>query len=714
MIRHRWQIAVLSALWLLTAPMAHTQTADADPPAMLVADRMFVTADRKLVAEGHVEAFQGDIRMQASRVTFDRETGQLVVEGPIRIDQGGNVTVLASHAELDSGLQNGLLTGARMVFDRHVQLAALQMNRASGRYTQMYKTAVTSCRVCEDGRPPLWQIRARKVTHDQQEQQIYFEGAQLRILDVPMFYLPALRLPDPNLKRATGFLIPSVRSTSQLGIGVKVPYFFRIGDSKDLTLTPYLSSKTTTLGYRYRQAFRRGTIEINGAHTRDDLFPGEDRGYLFAQGLFNLRDGYRLSFDIKTTSDNAYLVDYGIGNDDRLKSEISLSRYRRDSAVNARLIHFKSLRDSEDPSTVPSRVADFTYERRFHPGGIGGEVRLGVSGFGFVRPSDVNVDGRDVAHGTVDLEWRRRWLLANGLIVDWTSGVAADEFFIRDDDTYPASAGVVTPRAALTFRYPMARAVGGGVTEYLEPILQAGWTSVSNRNVPLDEGTFQEFDQGNLLSLSRFPAADRRENGATVVYGLNWARHAQAGWKAAATIGQVFRSEAQPDFTWTSGLNGTSSDILLAGQFVSSDGLSLTARGLLSGSLDFSMAELRGGWNSHALSVAGTYVWLGRDPVVGRTTPVSEIWFDGDYDFLPNWSAGARLRYDTEGTQPIYAGFNLAYENECVTVDLSINRRYTSSTSVEPSTSFGLSVALSGFSVKGGAQNYRRTCSSPS
>ncbi|MFC3118164.1 hypothetical protein ACFOHS_07690 [Jhaorihella thermophila] len=158
MIRHRWQIAVLSALWLLTAPMAHTQTADADPPAMLVADRMFVTADRKLVAEGHVEAFQGDIRMQASRVTFDRETGQLVVEGPIRIDQGGNVTVLASHAELDSGLQNGLLTGARMVFDRHVQLAALQMNRASGRYTQMYKTAVTSCRVCEDGRPPLWQI----------------------------------------------------------------------------------------------------------------------------------------------------------------------------------------------------------------------------------------------------------------------------------------------------------------------------------------------------------------------------------------------------------------------------------------------------------------------------------------------------------------------------------------------------------------------------
>ena len=208
---------IVTMLWLASA--GHAQGIDAAPeedsqPALLVADSVFITSDRKLVAQGNVEAFQGDTRLRASKITFDRENDTLTIEGPIRIDEGGTITVLANYAELDKDLQNGLLTGARMVLDQQLQLAALQMTRVNGRYTQLYKTAVTSCHVCDDGRPPLWQIRARKITHDQQERQLYFEDAQFLILDVPVLYFPGMRLPDPTLKRATGFLIPSVRSTS--------------------------------------------------------------------------------------------------------------------------------------------------------------------------------------------------------------------------------------------------------------------------------------------------------------------------------------------------------------------------------------------------------------------------------------------------------------------------------------------------------------------
>ena len=104
------------------------------------------------------------------------------------------------------------------------------------------------------------------------------------IRNVPVFYLPRLRLPDPTLDRATGFLTPSIRTTSQLGTGLKIPYFIKIGDHKDLTLTPYLSSRTRTLELRYRQAFARGRIEFNGAVTRDDERPDSTRGYVFGYG----------------------------------------------------------------------------------------------------------------------------------------------------------------------------------------------------------------------------------------------------------------------------------------------------------------------------------------------------------------------------------------------------------------------------------------------
>lgn len=693
-----------------------TAPSEAAQPAVLVADQLFITPDRRLIAEGNVEAFQGDMRLRAQKITFDQTSGTLQVEGPIRIDQGGEVTILASAAEMDRDLQDGLLTGARMVFKQQLQLASLQMTRVGGRYTQLYKTAVTSCHVCDDGKPPLWQIRAERVIHDQQEQQLYFESAQLRVLDVPVFYFPAIRLPDPNLKRTSGFLVPSTRTTSNLGTGVKVPYFFTLGNSRDLTLAPYLSSKTRTLDARYRQAFRRGEIEINGAYTRDDLQPGEDRGYLFAEGRFDVLRDFKLEFDFKSVSDDAYIADYSLPDLDRLRSEISLTRARRDNLVRASLTNFKTLRDSEDQDLIPSNVAEIFVQNRYFPTRIGGETRLTLLAHGHNRTSDIAgtqtaTNGRDQGRLTADLDWRRSWRLLSGFEVQWEIGASADTFSTFDDSYFTAHGSRFTPRSALTLRLPMSKVDGSGAQQFLEPIVQLGWSNAIGDEPPRDESNFVEFDQGNLLSLSRFPASDAREDGLTLAYGINWARYASGGWKAMATIGQVFRQESDNRFTKSSGLSGTASDLLLAGQLKFNDDMAISARGLLNNSLNFSKAEVRGDWFHDQVAVSGSYLWLGTDPAENRSEETSEIWFDGSYTFSSSWKASANLRYDISDARATRAGLGVAYSNECVTVDVSVNRRYTSTTSVDPSTDFGFSISLNGFSVNNTNQQYRRSCS---
>ena len=692
-------------------PPAPDQTAQEEQPALLVADKIFITPDRKLVAEGNVEAFQGDTKLTASKVIYDRETGALTLTGPIRIDQGGQSTLLANSAELDSGFQNGLLTGARMVFDQQVQIASVQATRAAGRYTQFSKVAATSCHVCADGRPPLWQIRARKVTHDQVEQQLYFEGAQLRILDLPVFYFPALRLPDPTLDRATGFLVPSLRTTSQLGTGLQVPYFFKLGDHKDLTLTPYVSPKTRTLGYRYRQAFKRGRIRFDGAFTRDDLQLDQDRGYFFANGWFNLKNDYRFTFDLKTTSDDAYLADYGLPDFDRLRSEIALERIKRDTAFKTSFIYYKTLRDSEQQDEIPSRVFDLNYRKRFFPNALGGEVQLAFIGHAHERTSDQDIIGRDVARATFDAEWLRSWTFATGLRADAQFGASVDTFDIRDDSAYPNNITRSTPRAALTLRYPMQRREQSGATQILEPIAQIGWTHVSDTDVPNDESTFQEFDQGNLLSLSRFPAEDRREDGTTAVFGLNWSRFDTSGWRAQATVGQVFRATQDPDFTLTSGLQGTASDILLAGQLDNGKGLTLAARGLLDDDFSFSKAEIRTAWAKDETLLTGSYVWQEPDPAENVGDEISELWLTGRYRVDQNWLTSAFARYDLSESEPIRFGVGLTYSNECVRVNMSVRRRFTSTSSIEPSTEIGFTVALTGYSVESGGKKYKKSCS---
>ena len=150
----RVRMRALAALLALWPVLSTAQTADPAPPAILIADRVSVADDGRLIAEGSVEAYQGNQRLTARRIVYDRSTESLQIEGPIRLQDGDSTTILADAAQLDRGLRDGLLLGARMVMDQNMQLAAVQMTRSSGRYTQLYRTSVTSCRICAEGAAP--------------------------------------------------------------------------------------------------------------------------------------------------------------------------------------------------------------------------------------------------------------------------------------------------------------------------------------------------------------------------------------------------------------------------------------------------------------------------------------------------------------------------------------------------------------------------------
>ena len=227
--------ALLAGAGLLVAQDRTPEPAVPDP-AMLVADDVMLETDGRLVARGNVEAFHDGRRLTAREISYDRAADRLEITGPLTLTEAGSETVvIADSASLDRDLVNGILRGARIVMQDQLQLAAHQMRRTDARVTELYKASVTSCRVCETGRPPLWQIRAERMIHDQEKRRLYFYNAQLRVLDTPVIYLPRLRMPDGSVDRATGFLPPEFINSSLLGTGVRVPYFIAIDDHRDLT-----------------------------------------------------------------------------------------------------------------------------------------------------------------------------------------------------------------------------------------------------------------------------------------------------------------------------------------------------------------------------------------------------------------------------------------------------------------------------------------------
>jgi LPS-assembly protein len=684
--------ALLLALLLLLPQPALAQGA-----ASLIADSLRVTQDGALRAEGNVIAWYGGYRLEAAAIRYDPAADRIDLEGPLLIVGPDGTIVTADAASLDPGFQNALLTGARLVLDRQLQLAAASLSRVDGRYNALDQAAVTSCRVCA-GRAPLWEIRADRVIHDEEARQLYFDNARLLVRGVPVFWLPSMRLPDPTLDRATGFLIPNIRTTNQLGFGIRVPYFIPLGPSRDLTLTPWLSAETRTLEARYRQAFRAGEIEIEGAFGRDTIRPGDWRGYLMADGAFDLGGDVLLGFGIETVSDRAYLFDYTFSDQDRLASRLTLTRVRTDSLLSGEIIYFETLREDESNASLPPVVGALAWERRMTPG-FGGQLTLSSALDGFVRPDTApGEEGRDMARAGVAALWQADRVLAGGVLAEGALRLSVDAFVIGDDPDSDPEVLRAIPQGAVTLRWPLVRAGGDGTGTLIEPVASLGWATVAGGTVPNEDSTLVEFDEGNLLALTRFPGADAVEEGLRASLGLNWTRMGAAGTETALTFGRVFRSETA-DFTDGSGLGGLASDWLVAGHVTLPGGFRLDGRTLIGDAFDIGRSEGRLDWANARLALGAAYVYLPADPAENRPLTASEWTLDALFRIDDRWEIRADGRYDVSLGEPARAGFGVGWRNECVTVDLSVARRYTSSTFVEPSTSFGLTVNLNGFST---------------
>ena len=142
-----------------------------------------------------------DRKITASSITYTSQDDKLIIQGPIRLTDKKSTIILGDQAELSEDLKIGIITSAKIILGHQVQIATAKILQKDARYSEAFNIAATSCHVCLN-KTPLWQIRSKKIVQDKFEKQIYFEHSQLRVLDIPIFYLPYMRLPDPSLKRA--------------------------------------------------------------------------------------------------------------------------------------------------------------------------------------------------------------------------------------------------------------------------------------------------------------------------------------------------------------------------------------------------------------------------------------------------------------------------------------------------------------------------------
>jgi LPS-assembly protein len=714
-------IAALGAALLLgvgpaaaqTAPPIRTSIGDAAAdrrPVVINANELVYDRERGTVtARGDVVIFQGDRVVLADEVVFDQRANRVVATGNVTLTEPGAPSVFASRAELTRDMKDGVMEQFRMLFPDDSKLAANGAIRVDGRRNEMSRVVFSPCRLCpkDPTRAPLWQLRARRVVHDQEKRDIIYRNAALEVFGVPVIWTPYLSHPDPTVRRRTGFLTPTFGQEGRLGQTLRVPYFIVIDQDKDATITPLLTTRQRVAMFgEYRMRFPGGALFTDGSITyvrrtdeREIEQPGNEwRGHFFGRLRYDIDNNWRTGVDGAYVTDKTYLRRYNVFQGDTLVSTAFTEGFFDRNYARGRLMHFRTLRQGESQDTLPYVLPLAEFSAVGDPVGQWGRWHFDTSLLALGR--DEGVESRRLS---MRAGWRLPYTDRAGWLLTVTGNINADFYLVTGNDvgTMPTFSGTlarVYPQVKVDWRYPFARELGN-VRHVVEPrvALVASTPKLNTWRIPNEDSLDLELDDTTIFEENRYPGRDRVDDGMRIVYGLNNSLFANRGGKAEVFIGQSYRFFGEDNFTDTSGLRHSQSDLVARVRISPGPYFSLVYR--LRASTKFEnirRQEVVASGGIPALRASVSYIDLNDEVGNAEFSRRRQVHIAASSQITPNWSVAGGASFDLVSTrpQPFSMSFQGQYQDECCTIRFTYIRSIDLFTDTNRSQRFLLSIAL--------------------
>jgi len=575
-----WSTLLVDASIPAAAQLNSGTSSQADQNAPIVFRADEVEYDEQLaltVARGHVEISQSGRVLLADTVSYNQRTDTVTASGNVSFSQPTGEIVFADFMELRDVMSEGFAKNVRMLLADRSRLAANTARRTNGNRTELRRGVYSPCDLCKNdpSAPPAWQLKAREIDHDKELQLIEFRDATMEIDGWPVFYSPYISAPDPSVKRASGFLIPSIGGSNTLGANVTIPYYWVLGPDKDLTLTPrFMTQAGALLTADYRERFGNGILDALASVNHSNVGSGSSssnvgeqwRGQINEHSVFDLDETYRTGLDVQRVSDQTFLTRFGFGNPllNAMTSRGYLEGFEERASTDINTYAFQPLLPGIGDSTQPIVLPVANRNWQSQPDALGGRWNLNGNLLDIVR--EVGTQTRRLSLGS---EWNRTFNDGIGGQYNFSAGLRGDGYWINNlssvsnpdlpsaffsVDKQPAAAPTATnfltgrafPQVGLVWRYPLVHR-GEAMTELIEPIAGgfAGPSSGNRRNIPDEDSLSFSFSDSDLFRRDRLAGYDILDTGQRVDYGTKLGLYDNDGGSYRLLIGQSYR--AQPN-----------------------------------------------------------------------------------------------------------------------------------------------------------------------
>jgi LPS-assembly protein len=680
---------------------------------------------KKVIAVGGVQIHYGGYKLVAKRVEYNQQTGRMTAIGDIEMIEPSGNRVYGDKIDVTDNFANGFIEALRIETTDNTRLVAASGERVNGDELILNKGVYTACEPCKDHpeKPPLWQIKAERVVQNGKTRTIRLEQARFELFGAPIALIPVLELPDPSVKRKSGFLFPRMSADENLGFGLSIPYY--------QTLSPHMDATVTVTGYttqgamleaEFRQRFERGEHTLRVAGIKQ-MRPGEftknttdaesdQRGMVQSKADFKVNPRWSFGWDVMVQSDNNFARTYSLdGLDEAVHTnQAYLTGLGRRNSFDMRAFYF-DVQDADPANKEEKRqaivypVIDYTY---YHPDSVmGGQLSVTTNITNLSRTNFDRIgwlEGQRVADRfaglegnysrlTSEAEWKRTYITPFGLALTPLLAVRGDG--IRNDmdspwASYPgnyhsastATRSMVT--AGLEARYPILM-TGPNSSHVFEPIMQIYGRPNEQLagGLPNEDAQSFVFDASNLFARDKFSGFDRIEGGTRLNVGGRYTGTFDSGYMLRGVFGQSFQlagknSFASPDLVYAgadSGLETWRSDYVGAIGIEAPNGLSLALGGRLDEkNLDVRRSDVTVGYFSDWLQTEVTYSQIAAQPLYGFPTNNDEVQTTGGIKFDTNWTLYGSATWDLDDSVLSRRGIGIAYDDSCTVFALAFTQ----------------------------------------
>jgi len=682
------------SLFVLT--VAFVSNAYAMPTALEADEFIYDQVQEIITAKGGVQLAQGAQTITANEMTYNVRDDVAVASGDIVFtDEDGN-QYFADVIELNDQMRSGLIENLYSELEDGGRIWAKSAVRENPQNHALKDARYTPCLPCKtnpDATPP-WALRASEVNHDKENALISYKNVRFEAGGVPVMYAPYFSHPDGTVDQKSGFLAPEIGFGSDFGFNFMTPYYWALSPSSDITAgLRIFTGAAPQLNLEGRKRFENGEIRLTTSSTyseRTDSVDGVDvfrdeefRGHIELETLFDLNKYWRAGTDLQLATDEQYLDQYDIDDDDILENRAYVEGFDDRNYATLQLLGWQDLRidsDTDQPNALP--LANLSYVAKPNSS-LGGRLKWDSSFLSLVRTGD----DQDVNRLSSRLGWQRRDVLPLGLTSQVDFAVRGDAYYTLDRDIAKIDTTEddkkfdtrAIPTANVEIAYPLHRPLENSQIRIKPRVSFTARPDVDNdSDIPNEDSVDTQINFTNLFDADRFAGVDRVEDRTRVNYGIETGYYKDNGDEFTAALGQSYRFDNDDNpFNQGSGFENQQSDVVgQLGLSLNKHRDNLNYRFQLDGKkLAVERHELYGATKIGKAKTSAIYLY--EKGSQGTEFPESRQQIQGrvEYDINEKWTASAAALYDLgedDGLRESIIG--LGYDDECYGITAEIRR----------------------------------------